>query len=76
MVALNAGRALLQACKQGASADIKACTTRLLAIPDIKEINPAITMAIGTAAYNSHANALHHLITNIPQHHWQGNRGP
>jgi hypothetical protein len=76
MAALTAGRALLQACKQGAFADVKACTTRLLAVPHAKETNAAMKMAMGETAYSGKANSLGHLITSVPPSHWQGTSGP
>jgi hypothetical protein len=76
MAALVTGRALLQACKQGILADVRACTARLLAIPNMKETNPPITMAMGNAAYTGRADTLRHLITSLPRHHWQSTDGP
>jgi cytochrome c551/c552 len=76
MAALNAGRALLQACKQGALADVKACTARVLAIRNVKETNPPMKMAMGAAAYGGHTNSLRHLIASLPRDHWQGSSGP
>jgi hypothetical protein len=66
VAALNAGRALLQARKQGALADIKACTARVLATRNVKEINPPMKMAMGAAAYGGHTNSLRHLRMGSP----------
>jgi hypothetical protein len=76
MAAVTAGRALLQACKQGAFADVKACTAQLLAIPHGKETIAAIKMAMGETAYSGKAKSLDHLMTSLPPAHWQGTSGP
>jgi hypothetical protein len=76
MAALNLGRALLQACKQGALADVKACTARLLAIPDAKDTNPPIKLAMGAAAYVGQTDTLRYLIASLPRDHWRGCSGP
>ncbi|KAJ4376860.1 hypothetical protein N0V86_006296 [Didymella sp. IMI 355093] len=76
MAALNAGRALLQACKQGALADVKSCTARVLAIPNITETNPPIKMAMGETAYRGQTNVLRYLMASLPRDRWQGAAGP
>ena len=76
MAAATAGRALLQACKQGAFADVKACTAQLLAIPHGKETIAAMKMAMGETAYSGKAKSLGHLMTSLPPAQWQGTFGP
>ncbi|KAF2276883.1 ankyrin [Westerdykella ornata] len=76
MTVLNAGRALIQAVKRDALADVRACTARLLTFPDARETNPPMKMAMAKAAYMGHANSLRHLMASLPRSHWQGASGP
>lgn len=76
MATVTAGRALLQACKHGVLADVKACTAQLLAIPHAKETIAAMKMAMGETAYSGKAKSLSHLMTSLPPAHWQGTSGP
>ncbi|KAI8930548.1 hypothetical protein NX059_012160 [Plenodomus lindquistii] len=76
MAALEAGRALLQACKQGSLAEVKANTARILAIPPVQDTNPAIVMAMGEAAYTGRVSVLRHLMADLPKSRWQGSVGP